>query len=188
MRVITLLPAATEIVAALGGGAYLVGISHECDYPASLQRLPRVTATPVDISAPGAAIDVEVRRLRDAGQPVIGIDADQISRLAPDLIITQDLCDVCAVADGQVHRLSAVMASPPRILSLGARSLSEIWDDIQRVGKALDLEDDADELVVALLSRLERIRQGPRTDARLLCIEWLEPLYLAGHWVPDLVD
>lgn len=188
MRVITLLPAATEIVAALGGGGYLVGISHECDYPASVQGLPRITTTPVNIAAPGAEIDAEVRRLRNAGQPVIGIDAAQVSRLAPDLIITQDLCDVCAVADGQVHRLSAVMESAPRILSLGARSLSEIWDDVRRVGKALDLEDDADELVVALQSRLERIRQGPRTGGRVLCIEWLDPLYLAGHWVPDLVD
>lgn len=188
MRVITLLPAATEIVAALGGGGSLVGISHECDYPASIRKLPRVTATPVDIAAPGAAIDAEVRRLHDAGQPVIGIDAEQVSRLAPDLIITQALCDVCAVADGQVHRLSAVMGSAPRILSLGARSLSGIWDDIRRVGNVLDLEDDADELVVALQNRMDRIRQGRRTHARVLCIEWLEPLYLAGHWVPDLVD
>lgn len=188
MRVITLLPAATEIVAALGGGGYLVGISHECDYPASIRNLPRLTATPVGIAVPGAVIDAEVRRLREAGQPVIGIDAEQVSRLAPDLIITQALCDVCAVADGQVHRLSAVMGSAPRVLSLRARSLGGIWDDIRQVGRALDLEDEADELLVALQSRLDRIRQGSRTRARVLCIEWLEPLYLAGHWVPDLVD
>jgi len=189
MRVVTLLPAATEIVAALGGAGFLVGISHECDYPPSVQHLPRVTATPVDVRAPGATIDANVRRLREANQPVIGIDAGQLRSLAPDLIITQDLCDVCAVADGQVHRLGAVMEPAPRILSLGARNLTEIWEDIHRVGKALDLDDEADELVLALESRLERIRAArPPINVRVLCIEWLEPLYLAGHWVPDLVD
>ena len=189
MRVITLLPAATEIVAALGGAAHLVGISHECDYPPSVQHLPRVTATPVDIHASGAEIDAEVRRLGAAGRPVIGIDAEQLRSLAPDLIITQDLCDVCAVADGQVHRLVAAMQPAPRILTLGARDLTEIWEDVRRIGNALYLEDEADELVMGLESRLARIRQaGSLVDARVLCIEWLEPLYLAGHWVPDLVD
>jgi iron complex transport system substrate-binding protein len=189
MRVVTLLPAATEIVTALGGAGQLVGISHECDYPPSVQHLPRVTATAVDVRAPGAAIDAEVRRLREANQPVIGIDADQLRGLAPDLIITQGLCDVCAVADGQVHRLGAAIEPAPRVLSLGARNLREIWDDIRRVGNALDLEDEADELVLGLESRLARIRAARRPiPARVLCIEWLEPLYLAGHWVPDLVE
>jgi len=189
MRVITLLPAATEIVAALGGAGQLVGISHECDYPPSVQHLPRVTITPVDIRAPGAEIDAEVRRLREANQPVIGIDAEQLRVLAPDLIITQGLCDVCAVAEGQVHGLGTSIEPAPRILSLGARDLGEIWDDIRRVGKALDLGNEAEELVVALKSRLARIREAsPLIDARVLCIEWLAPLYLAGHWVPDLVD
>jgi iron complex transport system substrate-binding protein len=189
MRVITLLPAATEIVAALGGMQHLVGISHECDYPASVQHLPRVTVTPVNGGAPGAAIDAQVRRLREADLPVIGVDADQIRRLAPDLIITQDLCDVCAVADGQVHRLAAVMQPSPRILTVRARNLRGIWDDIRRVGLALDLESEAEEFVMGLESRLRRVRRAdPGTEARVLCLEWLEPLYLAGHWVPDLVD
>jgi iron complex transport system substrate-binding protein len=123
MRVVTLLPAATEIVAALGGAGQLVGISHECDYPASVQHLPRVTTTPIDIHAAGAAIDADVRRLREANQPVIGIDAGQLSRLAPDLIITQGLCEVCAVADGETHRIARDLPTPPRILSLEARNL-----------------------------------------------------------------
>src|SRR6185436_21034862 len=123
MRVVTLLPAATEIVAELGGAGCLVGISHECDYPASVQGLPRVTSTPIDIAEAGSAIDAEVRRLRDAGQPVIGIAADALRRLAPDLLITQDLCQVCAVADGEVHRLAAALDPPPVVLSLEARNL-----------------------------------------------------------------
>lgn len=188
MRVITLLPAATEIVAALGGAGSLVGISHECDYPASVQGLPRVTATPVNIAAGGAAIDAEVRRLRDAGRPVIGIAADLLRRLAPDLVITQDLCEVCAVADGEVHRLATALHPAPAVLSLEARDLHGIWSDILRVGQALDLEDEAEELVMGLQSRLKRLLPTPPAKTpRVLCIEWVDPLYLAGHWVPELV-
>ena len=188
MRVITLLPAATEIVAALGGAGYLVGISHECDYPPSVQHLPRVTATPVDIRAPGAEIDAEVRRLRDAGRPVIGISADLLRQLAPDLVITQGLCEVCAVADGEVHRLTAAMHPAPQVLSLKAQDLKGIWADIRRVGEALDLEDEAEELVLGLQTRMRRLLPARLTNApRVLCVEWLDPLYLAGHWVPELV-
>jgi iron complex transport system substrate-binding protein len=188
MRVVTLLPAGTEIVASLGGAGQLVGISHECDYPASVRGLPRVTATAIDARTSGAEIDREVRRLTDAGRPVIGIDADQLCRLAPDLIITQSLCEVCAVADGEVYRLSAALHPVPRVLSLAARTLDGIWGDIRQVGRALDLEDEAEELVLGLESRMTRLRAS-RTDdiVRVLCIEWLEPLYLAGHWVPQLV-
>jgi iron complex transport system substrate-binding protein len=188
MRVVTLLPAATEIVAALGGAGSLVGISHECDYPGSIQTLPRVTVTPVDIAASGATIDAEVRRLRDAGQPVIGIAADLLRQLAPDIVITQGLCEVCAVADGQVHRLTAAMHPPPQVLSLEAGDLEGIWADILRVGHALDLEGEAEELVLGLQNRLTRLRAAsPGRSHRVLCIEWLDPLYLAGHWVPELV-
>ena len=189
MRVITLLPAATEIVASLGGAGHLVGISHECDYPASVQHLPRVTATRVDVNAPGAAIDAQVRRLVGSGRPVIGIEADLLRRLAPDLVITQSLCDVCAVADGEAHRLSAALDPPPQVLSLEARNLDGIWGDIRRIGVALELEDEAEELVLGLNRRLARIRaQRPAQPPRVVCLEWLEPLYLAGHWVPELVE
>ncbi len=188
MRVIALLPAATEIVAALGAAGQLVGISHECDYPKSILGLPRITTTSVDVEAAGAAIDSEVRRLNASGTPVIGIDAGELQRLSPDLVITQSLCDVCAVADGEVHRLGAMLKSEPRILSLGARDVPGIWSDIRRVGEALDLADEAKELVLGLESRLERLRRRHRSARpRVVCIEWLDPLYLAGHWVPELV-
>ena len=188
MRVITLLPAATEIVVSLGGAAHLVGISHECDYPPSVQRLPRLTATPVDIRAAGASIDAEVRRLAAAGRAVIGIESDQLQRLAPDLIITQTLCDVCAVASGEVHRLAAASKPPFRVLSLEARDVDGIWADIRAVGEALDLGDESEELVLGLQSRLARLRaMRPVQPPRVLCLEWLEPLFLAGHWVPELV-
>jgi iron complex transport system substrate-binding protein len=188
MRVVTLLPAATEIVAALGGADQLVGISHECDYPDWVQRLPRVTTTSVEAHSSGRVIDAEVRRLRSSGRPVIAIDADQLATLAPDLIITQELCEVCAVSGGEVHRLANVLHQRPRVMSLGARDLAGIWSDISEVGKALDLEAEAEELVFGLKSRLRRL--GGSTaglHAKVLCIEWLDPPYLAGHWVPELV-
>lgn len=189
MRVVTLLPAATEIVAALGGAGRIVGISHECDYPPQLSHLPRVTASPIDPDAPGAVIDAEVRRLSDSGQPVIGVDATVLRRLAPDLIVTQNLCEVCAVVDGEAQRLAALLEQPPRVLSLSARTLSGIWDDIRAVAQALGLEREARELIAGLHRRLERLRAGaPPRPPRVLCIEWLDPLYLAGHWVPELVE
>jgi iron complex transport system substrate-binding protein len=189
MRVVTLLPAATEIVAALGGAGSLVGISHECDHPASVLGLPRVTATPIDPDAPGAAIDAEVRRLHGAGKPVIGVDADALRRLAPDLLITQDLCEVCAVAEGQVHRLAAAVQPAPAVLALSGRTIEGILADICAVARALDLVSDGDELVAGLRSRLERLRARRRgSHPRVVCVEWLEPLYLAGHWVPEMVE
>jgi iron complex transport system substrate-binding protein len=189
MRVVTLLPAATEIVAALGGAGSLVGISHECDYPASVLGLPRITATPIDPGASGHAIDAEVRWLHSAGKPVIGVDGEWIRRLTPDLIITQDLCEVCAVAQGEVRRLAAVLTPVPAVLALCGRTLDGIWRDIGAVARALDLESDGDELIAGLRSRLGRLR-GRQCEPRprVVCVEWLDPLYLAGHWVPELVE
>jgi iron complex transport system substrate-binding protein len=188
MRVVTLLPGATEIVAALGGAGQLVAISHECDHPPSVQHLPRITSTPLDPLLPGAVIDAEVRQLRDAGRPVIAVDGEMLRRAAPDLVITQDLCEVCAVADGAVHRLAQAMDNPPTVLALTGRALGGVLDDIRAVARALDLAEEGDELTAGLLSRLARLhRDAPARPPRVLCIEWLEPLYIAGHWVPELV-
>ncbi|HET6836759.1 MAG TPA: BtuF-related (seleno)protein [Gemmatimonadales bacterium] len=188
MRVVSLLPAATEIVAALGEASLLVGISHECDFPPFIRHLPRVTTTPVDVRASGLEIDREVRRLCDAGTPVVVVDAAQLRRLAPDLILTQGLCEVCAIDDGQINQLADSLHPRPSVLSLRAQNLNGIWDDVRNVGSALGLDDEAEELILGLESRLARLR-GLRLDPikRVLCIEWLEPLYLAGHWVPELV-
>lgn len=187
MRVVTLLPGATEIVAALGAGSLLAGVSHECDYPAWVSRLPRLTSTPLDPSLPGAAIDTEVRRLRQTGRPVIQVDAKALARLDPDLIITQDLCEVCAVADGVVHRLADALPRPPAILSLTGRTLAGVLDDIRRVARALDRTAAGETLATELEGRLDRLAAPGQARRRIVCIEWLEPLYLAGHWVPELV-
>jgi iron complex transport system substrate-binding protein len=175
-------------VAALGDTSVLVGISHECDYPSEVQHLPRVTTTPIDSAVDGASIDREVRRLREAGQPVIALDAEQLWQLAPDLIIAQELCEVCAVSEGQVHRIAATLRPAPAVLSLRARDLAGIFADIRSVGAALQLDNRAEEVVLELQSRLQRLRSLTTTaSVRVVCIEWLDPLFLAGHWVPELV-
>ena len=172
MRVMTLLPAATEMVAALGGADQLVGISHECDFPPTLGAIPRVTTTPIDPAAPSAAIDAEVRALREAGRPVIAVDAAVLRRLAPDLIVTQDLCEVCAVADGEVHRLASALPVQPTVLSLGGRTLDGVWEDLRRVSRALGRENDGEALVARLVDRLGRLAAtGPAARPRVVCVE-----------------
>jgi iron complex transport system substrate-binding protein len=172
----------------VGDVSLLVGISHECDFPASIRHLPRVTTTPVELKASGLEIDRQVRRLHQAGKPVVAVDAAQLRRLGPDLILTQGLCEVCAIEDGQVQQLAEVLNPRPSVLSLKAQDLAGIWGDIRAVGAALGLSDQAEELVRSLESRLERLGASlPQKAKRVLCVEWLEPLYLAGHWVPELV-
>lgn len=189
MRVVTLLPAATEIVAALGEAGSLVGISHECDYPAQVLGLPRVTATPIDPGTSGSTIDAEVRRLYEAGRPVIGVDAALLRSLAPELILTQDLCEVCAVADGEVHRLASVMRPEPAVLTLSGRTVAGIMGDILTVAGVLGRSAQGRDLVSGLEARLRRLRSRQvASRPRIVCVEWLEPLYLAGHWVPELVE
>jgi iron complex transport system substrate-binding protein len=185
----TLLPAATEIVAALGGADQLVGISHECDFPPTLGAIPRVTSTPIDPATTCRAIDAEVRALREAGRAVIAVDAAVFRQLAPDLIVTQDLCEVCAVSEGEVHRLASALQGQPTVLSLRGRTLAGVWEDIRRVSRALGLGREGEALVARLMGRLERLAaSAPAHRARVVCVEWLDPPYLAGHWIPELVE
>lgn len=204
MRIITLLPAATEIVALLAP-EWLVGVSHECDHPAWVGKLTRVTTTPIDVSASSARIDAQVRTAVEAGTPVIAMNARALGALRPDLIITQALCDVCAVADGEVFRLSQVLDPAPLVLALHARTIDGVLDDIRSVGRAVGRLDAADEVVAELRRRLRNVRarsmmngerdatdlqrrttRGPRP--RVVCVEWLDPLYTAGHWVPEMIE
>lgn len=163
-RIVSLLPAATEIVAALGAESRLVGISHECDWPVSITHLPRVTWTSVDANASSGEIDRGVRSLRAGGKPVIAVDAALLRALAPDLILSQGLCDVCAVADGQAHRLADALETEPAVLSLMASSVAGIMDDIRDVARALDQASEADELIAGLEYRLRRL--GKTAPAR----------------------
>jgi iron complex transport system substrate-binding protein len=131
-----------------------------------------------------------VRAAQVAGRPVIGVDLAMLQALEPDLILTQSLCEVCAVEAGAVHRLTEALTPSPRIVSLGATDLGGIWSDIETVGAAIGLEDDAEELVLGLRHRLTRLAARPAIEPRprVICLEWTDPPYLAGHWVPELVQ
>lgn len=191
VRVISLLPAGTEIVAALGAFDTLVGVSHECEHPPAVSALARVTASAVDADASGREIDAAVRARAASGAPMFTIDADDIRRLAPTLILTQALCDVCAVSEGEVRAIADVLSPPPRVLPLVGTTLHGVWDDIIGVGEAIGRASDARALVASLKARIRRVHEtlaaarAPRP--RVAVIEWLDPLFTAGHWTPDLV-
>ena len=179
------------MVAALGALDSLVGVSHECDYPVAVTHLPRVTASTVGHAASSSAIDAAVRTLARDGTPVFTIDADDLVRLAPTVILTQSLCEVCAVSDGDVRSIADVLSPAPHVVSLNATTLAGVWHDIAVVGDALGRRDAAADLLASLAARLRRVHdtlkaaRAPRP--RVAVIEWLDPLFTAGHWTPDLV-
>ncbi len=186
-RIVSLLPGATEIIAGLGAGGRLVGVSHECDHPSWVTSLPRVTASPIDVTQAGALIDAEVRRLMETGQAVVTLEAERLMELRPDLLVTQALCDVCAVGDGQVHRLADLLDPPPATFTMAGTTVAGVLEDITRLGALLDVADDAEELVMGMRYQMDRGGETPVPPPRVLAVEWLDPLYLAGHWGPELI-
>ncbi len=176
------------MIVAVGGIDQLIGISHECDWPPSVRSLPRVTTTPIDVSRSSAEIDRAVRDAVAEGRAVIGIDANVLRSLHPDIIVTQQLCEVCAVADGEAVRLAAVMDPAPEVLVLSGTTLAGVWNDIRRVGRAIGRDADGERVAAALRAEVEAMSQEkPLRRPRVVAIEWLEPLFLAGHWVPEMI-
>ena len=200
MRVVSLLPAATEIVAALGALGRLVGVSHECDFPPEVRSLPRVTRTRVDPALPSGAIDRAMAEAKRAGVSPVEVDVDLVAHLRPDVLIGQSVCDVCAVGESELARVVATLMPTPWVVTLHAHALDEVFLDIRRVGEALELRDEAEELDAGLRYRLRRLQTraqesgnvraqhaAPPQRPRVLVLEWLDPPYVAGHWVPELV-
>lgn len=190
-RVISLLPAATEIVASLGMLDSLVGVSHECDYPVEVNRKPRVTHCEIHgAGLPSAEIDRWVRdRLRASGT-LYTMDEDLVRRLRPDAILTQRLCDVCAVAYGTVAGFAVTLPGPPRVVNLEPSSLADILHDIRAVGEVLGVPERAEVVVASLAGRVEAVRRRAVGAPRLRCVllEWIDPPFCAGHWGPELVE
>src|SRR4029077_1603953 len=158
MRVVSLLPAATEIVAALGAMGQLVGVSHECDFPPEVRSLPRVTRTRVDTALPSGAIDRAMAEAKRAGVSPVEVDVDLMAHLRPDVLIGQSVCDVCAVGEGELARVVATLIPTPWVVTLHAHALDEVFLDIRRVGEALELRDEAEELDAGLRYRLRRLQ------------------------------
>jgi len=189
MRVVSLLPAATEIVAAIGGAGLLVGVSHECDYPPDVQGLPRVTRSRVDPSLPAREIDRLMAEAKRCGVAPIELDFDILARLRPDVLIGQSVCDVCAVSEAELERVVPALHPTPWVVTLHPHTLDDVLGDIEQLGETLALEEEAQELVAGLRHRVRRLGShrpsAPRP--RVLVLEWLDPPYVAGHWVPELV-
>ncbi len=201
MRLVSLLASATEMIAALGCLDQLVGRSHECDYPEAVRALPVVSQALINVETSSAEIDAQVKALSRAAQEedaalqalsIYRVDIERLQALRPDVIFTQTQCEVCAVSERDVSRaVSQLIGIQPRIISLAPYRLADVWEDVLRVGTALERTEQARQLVAGYQTRLDRLRQ--RTAAkpehpRVAVLEWLDPPMAGGNWTPELVE
>ncbi len=190
MRICSLLPSATEIAYAIGLGDSILGVSHECDFPAEAATKPSLLRPRVDPQAPPAEIDRQVSEIIARGESIYAVDAELLASLSPDLILTQDLCHVCAASPDDLATALTRFPKAPRVLSLTPRSFGEVWDDVRRVGEATGHRAEADALAAELEERVARIAakaSGADSRRRVVCLEWLDPYYVGGHWIPEMV-
>ena len=190
MRVVSLLPAATEIVAALDMTDCLAGVSHECDFPAPVNALPRVTRCEIHGNAlPSTAIDRWVKSTLERTGTLYTMDEALLRRLAPDVIITQRLCDVCAVGYDSVTSFAATLPKPPQVVNLEPQTLADVFEDFRRVAAALGVPERATGVISALQTRVERVRSrvAGAPARRCVLLEWIDPPFGSGHWGPELV-
>lgn len=190
MRIVSLVPSATETLFALGLGAEVTAVTHECDYPADAQNLPKVTR---DVIGPGlgpAEIDAAVRALTEAGRSIYELDEASLRRLQPDLIVTQALCSVCAVSVDDVRAIATRLDPEPVIVSLDPHTLGEVLGDVRTLAQATNRKDAGVDLVNAAAARIDRVRLAVRHAApkRVAMLEWLDPVFVGGHWVPQLIE
>ncbi|HTU68737.1 MAG TPA: cobalamin-binding protein [Candidatus Baltobacteraceae bacterium] len=191
MRIVSLLPSATEILFDIGAGPQVVGVTHECDYPSGATTLPKLTASALPQAGSPAEIDRHVRRSLHEGSSLYHLDADLLERLAPDLIVTQELCAVCAVSYEIVERAVRRLRGDPRLISLEPSSLDDVFATIAYLGPLTGHRDGADALVDALRTRVDALRERTGTRAprpRVLVLEWTDPPMSGGHWTPGLVE
>lgn len=191
MRICSLLPSATEIVALLGMSEELVGISHECDYPLSVKNVPVMVEPMIPPHGlTSADIDRQVAQLVASGQRLYRLKRDLLRQANPDLVLSQDLCHVCAVTPDQLHDVLRSMPQQPTLLTLNPGTVHDVIDDVVRIGDAVGRSAEGHRLAAQLRGRLDAVHTRVQTLShrpRVACIEWLSPLYIAGHWVPEMV-
>ena len=190
MRIVSLLPSATEIVCTLGLEEQLVGVTHECDFPEPVCRLPKVTRTLIPTDAASAEIDRLVVERMSGGRALYTLDVPTLGSLRPDLIVTQSLCGVCAVAEREVEAAACALPGNPRVVNLEPASLAEVLASVRTVAAAADVADRADEVIAALQQRIDAVvRRSASVDGRprMMLLEWIDPPYTCGHWSPELV-
>ena len=190
MRIVSLVPNGTEILFALGAGDLVVGVSHECDYPAAARTRPILTGSALTPGMTAAEVDAAVSAQVGSGLSLYTLDEARIAELAPDVIVTQQLCPVCAVSTGQVDGAVRPLPRCPEVVSLDPRTIGDVLADIRRVGEVTGHTEEAEELVEDLEWRIEVLREilegMPRP--RVLALEWLDPPFAGGHWVPEMIE
>ena len=191
MKIISLHAPAAEIIYALGAGEEIVGISHECDYPPEVRSKPIVADTTINSDQSSFNIDAAVSNALRTGQSIYTVDNRLFTSLNPELVITQELCKVCAITPTDIQEAIRGCRPAPKMLSLHPHSIAEILEDVIRVGKAIGREEEANNYVRNLQRRIENIRRQAKDvefRPRVYCMEWLDPPYNAGHWVPEMVE
>jgi iron complex transport system substrate-binding protein len=190
VRIVSLVPHATELLYALGLDGQVVAVTHECDHPPQALGLPRVTRDALPPGLDAAAIDAAVRERTLTGQAIYELDGELLASLEPELIVTQALCPVCAVSYEDVAALAEEMPSPPRVLALDPHSFEETLEDIRTVAAATGRSEAGERLLASIRTRVARVREAvqDRPRARVAALEWLDPVFVAGHWTPELIE
>lgn len=190
MRIASLVPSATEMLFALGLGEDVVGVTHECDYPPEARELPQLTATVLPPGLDAGEIDAAVKEVVGEGRALYTLDEERLAGLEPDLIVTQAVCEVCAVSYEDVVTVAARLPGEPRVLQQDPSTLGEVLEDVTRLGEAARIAERAVTVRAELEARLEAVRLAvagaPRP--RVLALEWLDPPFLGGHWVPEMIE
>ena len=190
MRIVSLVPHATELLFALGLGDDVVAVTHECDFPLEVLQLPRVTRDVLPAGLAAAEIDAAVRERTQQGKAIYELDEDRLEELEPDLIVTQELCAVCAVSYDDVVEVAGRLPTAPRVISLDPRTLGEAMGDIRTIAQATGVRDAALELVTRQRARIDAVRRAVKDadPVRVAAIEWLDPVFIAGHWTPQIIE
>lgn len=189
--IVSLLPAATEMIVALGLGERLAAITHECDWPPLIRGRSVVTSSRIDGAQAAGIVDTAVRDAARASEPLFRLDESAIRALQPTVIVTQGLCEVCAVSEGDVHRLAAQLPEPATVVTLGARTLDDVLESVRSLAATLGVQEAGEQVAQVLRERLRQVHETLKASRaprpRVAVLEWTDPLFAAGHWVPDMV-
>jgi iron complex transport system substrate-binding protein len=190
MRIASLVPSATEMLFALGLGEEVVGVTHECDFPPAAADLPHLTATVLPEGLSAGQIDTAVKEVVGEGRALYTLDEQRLAELAPDLIVTQAVCDVCAVSYDDVVDVAARLPGPPRVIQQNPSTLGEVLEDVTRLGEAAGIAERGREVRAELEDRLEAVRAAVvgADRPRVLALEWLDPPFIGGHWIPEMIE
>ncbi len=190
MRIVSLVPSATEMLFALGVGDRVVGVTHECDFPPEALDVDKVTLDRLPAGLDAAEIDAAVRAHTEAGEAIYALDDTKLRDLQPDLIVTQALCAVCAVSADDVRAVAGEIESDPNVLQLDPMTLGEVLGDVRTLAQAVDRKDAGVELVQDCAARVDAVRLAVRGAAprRVAALEWLDPVFAAGHWIPQMIE